>query len=92
MLLLLIAVLSPTSGWVSIISFTSIIRVPVGIASASFALIFSLTTGITKKLLTITRKKNKKYDKILMLAKSKPNSIETLISQALIDYNFKWKR
>ena len=92
MLLLLIAVLSPTSGGVSIISFTSIIRVPVGIASASFALIFSLTTGITKKLLTITRKKNKKYDKILMLAKSKPNSIETLISQALIDYNFKWKR
>ena len=92
MLLLLIAVLSPTSGGVSIISFTSIIRVPVGIASASFALIFSLTTGITKKLLTITRKKNKKYDKILMLAKSKPNSIETLISQALIDYNCKWKR
>ena len=89
MLLLLIAVLSPTSGGVSIISFTSIIRVPVGIASASFALIFSLTTGIIKKLLTITRKKNKKYDKILMLAKSKPNSIETLISQALIDYNFK---
>ena len=89
MLLLLIAVLSPTSGGVSIISFTSIIRVPVGIASASFALIFSLTTGITKKLLTITRKKNKKYEKILMLAKSKPNSIETLISQALIDYNFK---
>ena len=89
MLLLLIAVLSPTSGGVSIISFTSIIRDPVGIASASFALIFSLTTGITKKLLTITRKKNKKYDKILMLAKSKPNSIETLISQALIDYNFK---
>ena len=88
----MIAVLSPTSGGVSIISFTSIIRVPVGIASASFALIFSLTTGITKKLLTITRKKNKKYDKILMLAKSKPNSIETLISQALIDYNFKWKR
>ena len=85
MLLLLIAVLSPTSGGVSIISFTSIIRVPVGIASASFALIFSLTTGITKKLLTITRKKNKKYDKILMLAKSKPNSIETLISQVLVD-------
>ena len=38
-----------------------------------------------KKLLTITRNKKKKYDKILMLAKSKLNSIETLISQALID-------
>ena len=64
--------------------FTSIVGAPVGIASASFTLIFSLTTGITKKLLNITRKKKKKHDKILMLAKSKLNSIETLISQALI--------
>ena len=39
-------VLSATSGGVSIISFTSIVGAPVGIASASFTLIFSLTTGI----------------------------------------------
>ena len=78
-------VLSATSGGVSIISFTSIIGAPVGIASASFTLIFSLTTGIVKKLLNITRNKKKKHDQILMLAKSKLNSIETLISQALID-------
>ena len=45
---------------------------------------FSLTAGIVKKLL-ITREKKKKHDKIVMLAKSKLNSIETLISQALID-------
>ena len=44
-------------GGVSIISFTSITGAPVGIASASFTLIFSLTTGIAKKLLNITRKK-----------------------------------
>ena len=78
-------VLSETSSGVSIISFTSIIGAPVGIASASLTLVFSLTTGIVKKLLNITRNKKKKYDKILMLAKSKLNSIETLISQALID-------
>ena len=78
-------VLSATSGEVSIISFTSIIGAPVGIASASLTLFFSLTTGIVKKLLNITRNKKKKHDKILMLAKSKLNSIETLISQALID-------
>ena len=77
--------LSATSGGVSIISFTSVVGAPVGIASASFTLIFSLTAGITKKLLNITRKKKKKQDKILMLAKSKLNSIETLVSQALID-------
>ena len=50
-------VLSATTGGVSIISFTSIIGTPVGIASASFTLIFSLKTGIVKKLLNITRKK-----------------------------------
>ena len=33
----------------------------------------------------MTRKKEKKHDKILMLAKSKLSSINTLISQALID-------
>ena len=46
---------------------------------------FSLTTGIIKKLLNKTRNKKKKHDKILTLAKSKLSSIETLISQALID-------
>ena len=54
-------------------------------ASTSFTLIVSLTTGIVKKLLGITRKKEQKHDKILMLAKSKLNSINILISQALID-------
>ena len=58
---------------------------PVGIASASFTLIFSLMAGIIKKLLSIIRNKKKKHDKIFMLAKSKLNSIETLVSQALID-------
>ena len=56
----ILIVLSATSSGVSIISFTSIIGAPVGIASASFTLIFSLTTGIVKKLLNITRKKKEK--------------------------------
>ena len=72
-----------TSGSVSIISFTSILGAPVGIASASFTFIFSLTTGIVKKLQNVTRNKKTKHNKILMLAKSKLNSTETLIS--LID-------
>ena len=78
-------VLSATIGGISIISFTSVIGIPAGIASESFTLIFSLTTGIIKKLLKVTRKKTKKNNKIVMLANSKLNSIETLISQALID-------
>ena len=69
----------------SITSFASVVGAPVGIASANFIQIFSLTTGIIKKLLSITRNKKKKHDKIIMLAKSKLNGIEILVSQALID-------
>ena len=79
----ILIILSAITGGVSIFSFTSVIGAPVGIASASFTLIFSLTKGIIKKLLSATR--NKKHNQILMLAKSKFNSIETLISQALND-------
>ena len=78
-------ILSAATSGSSIISFTSIVASPVGIASASFTLISSLTTGIVKKLLNITGNKKKKRDKTLMLAKSEFNSIETLVSQALID-------
>ena len=56
-----ILVLSATSDGVSIISyFTSIVGAPVGIASASLTLFFSLTAGIVIKLLNITRKKKEK--------------------------------
>ena len=81
----ILIVLSATTSGVSIISFTSTIGKSVGIVSASFTLIFSLTTGIVKKLLSITSNKKKKHDHLLILAKSKFNSVETLISQALGD-------
>ena len=82
----ILIVLSATTSGVSIISFTStIIGESVGIVSASFTLIFSLTTGIIKKILNMTINKKKKHDQLLMLAESKFNSIETLISQALGD-------
>ena len=57
----ILVVLSATTGGVSIISFTSVIGALVGIASTSFTLIFSLTNGILKKLLNITRKKEKTW-------------------------------
>ena len=46
-----------------------LLKAPVGIASAGFSIVFSLATGIIKKLLTTTGNKKKKHDKILMLAK-----------------------
>ena len=71
----------------STISFASVIGVPAGIVSASFTLVFYLITGIVKKVLQITRNRKKKRKKILVLAKTKNrlNSIETLVTQALID-------
>ena len=56
----ILIVLSARTGGMSIVSFTTAIGAPVGIVSASFNLIFSLTTGIIKKLLDIARKKKEK--------------------------------
>ena len=85
----ILIVLSVTNSGVSIISFASTIGVPAGIAS--FTLIFSITAGIIKKLLSTTIKRKKKDDQILMLAKSKYNSIETLILQAINDMDISHK-
>ena len=87
----ILIVLSETTGGISIILFASAIGMPVGIVSASFTLIISTTTGIIKKLLSATIKKNKKPDPILMLAKSKCNIIEALISQELNDIDISHK-
>ena len=65
--------------------FASVIRAPVGIVSASFSLAFSLFTGIVKNLLKTTRNKKKKHNKIIILARSKLESIESKISEALIN-------
>ena len=65
------------------ISFATVTGAPVGIASASFSLAFSISTGITKKLLKTTKIK-KKHNEIIMLARSKLNSTESKISEALI--------
>ena len=56
----ILIVLSATTRGVSICSFTSVVGAPVGIASATFTLSFSPTTGIVKKLLSTTRSKKKK--------------------------------
>ena len=78
-------VLSVTTGSISIASFATVIGAPVGIVSASFSLISSIFTGIVKKLLKTTRNKKKKHHKIVMLARSKLNNIESKISEVLIN-------
>ena len=78
--------LSASFGTLSIVSHATIVGITVGITGASSALIFTVTTGVVKKLLKIKRKKKKKHNKIIALARSKLNIIETLISQTLIDF------
>ena len=70
---------------ISIASFATVIGAPVGIASAIFSLAFSISTGIVKKLLKTTGNKNKKHNKIVKSARSKLNSIESKISETLIN-------
>ena len=79
--------LSASFGTLSIASHATIVGIPVGIVGASLALIFTVATSEVKKLLNITRKKKKKHNKIIALARSKLNIIETLISQALTDFD-----
>ena len=50
-------VLSATSCGISIISLTNVIGIPARVISASLTLVFSLTTGIIRKLLEETIKK-----------------------------------
>ena len=78
--------LSALFGTLSIASFATVVGIPVGIAGASLTLIFTITAGVVKTLLNITRKKKKKHNKIIILARSKLNITENLISQALIDF------
>ena len=78
-------VLSIRIGGISIASFATVNGAPVGIASESFGLSFSISTGIVKKLLKTTRNKKKKHNKIVMLARSKLNSMESKISEASVN-------
>ena len=78
-------VLCVTSGSISIASFATITGAPVGIASVSFSLAFLVSTRVVKKLFKLIRNKKKKYNKIVMLARSKLNSMHSKICEALIN-------
>ena len=73
-------VLSVATSSISIASFVTVIGTPVGIMSASCSLAFSITTGFVKKFLKTTRNNKKKHNKVIMLAMSNLNSIESKIS------------
>ena len=69
----------------SIASQATVIGIPAGITGASLTLLFTIGTGINKSLLKVTKKRKKKLNKIIALAKIKLNTIDILLSSALND-------
>ena len=75
---------STITGCILISDFASLLGIPIGITSSKIGLkVFAITAGI-KKYKLIIKKKKKKHDKVVLLAKSKLNSVQVLISKALI--------
>ena len=78
---LFILVLAVT-GCASISAFASLLGIPIAITSSTAGLkICAITAGIKSKI----KKKEKKHNKIVLLGKTKLNTVEVLISRALIN-------
>ena len=77
----LLVLASVVSGFVSISAFVILIRIT---SSAVGLKVWAISAGI-KKYKSIVKKKKKKHDIIVLLAKTKLDTIDILISKALID-------
>ena len=76
-------IISTITRCVSIFAFASLVGIPIWITSLKIGLKICVRTAGMKKYKSTNKKK--KHDKIVLIAKSKLNSIEVLISKALID-------
>ena len=76
---------STVTGCVPISAFASLVGIPIGIKSSAIGLKICEITAAVIKYKSIIKKKKKKHDKIVLLAKAKLNSIEILISMSLVD-------
>ena len=81
-------VISTIIGCVSIAAFASSVGIPIGIGSSTIGLNICVITAGMKMYKPIIKKIRKKHDYIVLLAISKLNNIEFLISKAIIDSNF----
>ena len=68
-------------------AFASLLGNPIEITRCAKSLKICAITTLIRKYKSIINKKKKKHDKIVLLAESKLNSIEVLISEALIYSN-----
>ena len=78
---------SAITGRISISTFASLLRNPIGITSSAIRLKICAIVAVIKKCKSIIKKKIKKRNEIVLLAKSKLNRIKVLISKTLIDSN-----
>ena len=76
---------STITGCISISAFASLVGFPIGITSSAIELKMCTITARIEKYKSIIKKKKKKHDKIVLLAKSELNSIEVFISKTFID-------
>ena len=81
----LLILASAVTGCVSNSVFASLIGIPIGITSSAVGMKICAITAVIKKCKSIIKKKKEKHDKIVLLAKTKFNSKEVLISKAFID-------
>ena len=78
--------LSPKiTGCVSNSALASLVFVPAGVASCAVGINICAIIAGFKKYNSIIKKKKKMHNKIALLGKDKLNTIEVLISKALID-------
>ena len=78
---------STITGCISISAFASLFGIPIGITNSAIGFQICAIAARIQKYKSIIKKKKKKHDKIVLLAKSKLNSIEVLTSKTLIDSN-----
>ena len=78
---------STITGCVSVAAFAFLLGIPIGIRNSAIGLKICAIPARIKGYKSIIRKKKKMHDKIALLGKSKLNSMEVLISKALIDSN-----
>ena len=82
---------STFTGCVSVSAFAFLVGIPVSIASSAVgSKIYVITSGI-KKYKFVIKKKKKKHDKIVILARARLSSIEVLISKTLINPNLSYE-
>ena len=81
----LLILIFTVSRCVSISGFASLVGIPIRITSSARGFKICVITAEIKKYKQVIKKKKKKHDKVLSLARPKLNSVEVLISKALID-------